>query len=382
LGDRIDLAFEVAGRAKWLAAIEVSAAVPPAVPSVLFDVLFQLRDLGDTFLGKSRVGPQVSDRRELLQHVNQEERQPYALTFPLRAHKIHPVVPVPATNQRQAVIAEPQTVLDCTDAMLIESSGLIRSTRQVIICLLVRLDWAALDERNPLVEYARVADLFDVLACSQGQPQKVIGKMRAHAASGGRMPPVLNVSLDKLMARGPQQMFAHQPGLCMHQGHDVLQLIAKPERAPGLVISATPPKTAGQGLVEQPTVDQSVDTLVRGFHVDSAQRSLPVMPHAFQGSARRPSASIALDQSARFLDARSGSQKKHNLTFLAWCNVKLRLHRATRIESRPDLSRKSCPAHSRWFGCRAIASEEFGTVAGNCAVRLIEIEKGNPARKL
>ena len=130
--------------------------------------------------------------------------------------------------------------------MIVEGARLLRPGGQIIVSILIGLDRSAVDERNPLVEHACVADMLDVPACRQGQPQKVIGKMRAHAASGGRMPPVLNVSFDELMPRGPQQMLARQPRLRMQQGHDVLQLIAKSERAARLVIAAASPKAAGQ----------------------------------------------------------------------------------------------------------------------------------------
>src|SRR4029079_11927860 len=39
LRNRIDLTFEVASRAKWLASVEISAPIPGAIPSIVFDVL-------------------------------------------------------------------------------------------------------------------------------------------------------------------------------------------------------------------------------------------------------------------------------------------------------------------------------------------------------
>ena len=219
--------------------------------------------------------------------MNQEERQPHALPFALLADEIHAVVPIAATHQRQAVTAESQPMLDRPHAMIVERGRLFRPGGQVVVGFLVRLDLAAFDERNPFVEHTRVADLLDVAAGGQWQPQEVIGDMSAHAASDRRMPPMLNVSFDKLMGGGSQQMLAHQMRLGMDQGHDVLQLIAEPERAARLVITATSPEAAGQGLIEQPAVDQDIDPRIRRFHINGAQRSLPVMPHAFQRSPRR-----------------------------------------------------------------------------------------------
>ena len=52
------------------------------------------------------------------------------------------------------------------------------------------------------------------------------------------MPPVLNVALDELSSRRAQQVLAGEIGPRERQRHDVLQLIAEPEGAPGLVIPA------------------------------------------------------------------------------------------------------------------------------------------------
>ena len=59
------------------------------------------------------------------------------------------------------------------------------------------------------------------------------------------MPPVLNISLPELTSGAEEQVLPYQARLGMDEGHHVLQLIAETERAPGLVISATRPQTAG-----------------------------------------------------------------------------------------------------------------------------------------
>src|SRR5436190_20427099 len=133
--------------------------------------------------------------------------------------------------------------------MLVERSRLSGLTRQVVIRFFFRLERAAIEERNPLVEHACVTDLLHIQAGREWQPQKVVGKMRPHTTTGGRMPPMLNVSLLKLMARSPEQMIAQQPRLGMRQGHDILQLITKSERAAGLIKATTSPQAARQGLV-------------------------------------------------------------------------------------------------------------------------------------
>ncbi len=56
------------------------------------------------------------------------------------------------------------------------------------------------------------------------------------------MPPVLDVALDELAARGAQQMLAGEVGPSGDQGHDVLELIAEAEGAAGLVVTGPPPQ--------------------------------------------------------------------------------------------------------------------------------------------
>ena len=69
------------------------------------------------------------------------------------------------------------------------------------------------------------------------------------------------------------------------------------------------------------------------------------------------------------------------LAFLAPGELKLRLHGPTGVEPRADLSRKACARHGRRIGRRAVPSEKLDPVARECALRLADIEKGDPPRK-
>ena len=68
------------------------------------------------------------------------------------------------------------------------------------------------------------------------------------------MPPMLDVAFFELAGRAEQQVLAHQVGLGVDEGHDVLQLIAEAEGAAGLVEAAARPDAAGEGLIQQPAV--------------------------------------------------------------------------------------------------------------------------------
>jgi len=77
-----------------------------------------------------------------------------------------------------------------------------------------------------------------------GQPDPVVGKMRAHAAPGGWMPPVLHIAFDKLSRRRPQEVSAGDVGAGDGEGHAVLQLIAEAVGAAGLVKGGPRPDPA------------------------------------------------------------------------------------------------------------------------------------------
>jgi len=57
----------------------------------------------------------------LFEHVVQEEGEPDALALAFIADEIHSIVPVAGAHERQAVLAEPQSILDRAHAMFIEA---------------------------------------------------------------------------------------------------------------------------------------------------------------------------------------------------------------------------------------------------------------------
>ncbi len=131
--DGIDLALGILSRPERRAVVEVRAAIPLAVPGLLLDVLLQLVGLGEAMPGKDSVVALMRQFRKLGQHVVEEETQPDTFAAPLFAHQIHPVVPVPATHERQAMLAEFERVFDGANAMLIQRGRSFGAIGQVIV---------------------------------------------------------------------------------------------------------------------------------------------------------------------------------------------------------------------------------------------------------
>src|SRR2546430_11266111 len=69
----------------------------------------------------------------------------------------------------------------------------------------------------------------------------------------------------------------------MHERHDVLQLVAEPISAAGLVKSRAAPDAAAESLIKQPAVEQKIRGKLRRFHFDRAQEPIPPLPGFLEG---------------------------------------------------------------------------------------------------
>ena len=161
-------------------------------------------------VGKRRVVSRPRQIREAPEVGVQEPRQPHALSLAAAAHEVHAVVPIAAPHQRKAVLAEPQTVLDGADAVLVDGRVFGRRLRLVVVRVLARIDRAPFEKRHALVEHGDVARRRHVPAGRVGQPEKIVGEVRADPVSTGRVPPMLNVALRELPPGAADDLLARQ----------------------------------------------------------------------------------------------------------------------------------------------------------------------------
>ena len=125
--------------------------------------------------------------------------------LPSSPDAIHAVVPVARAHQRQVRERRRQGCGRCARAQCSKTVPLsLRNARLEIGFVLPFGESIAFEERNRLRPARSVAGGFDEVADRIGQPQQIVGNARAHAAPGGRMPPVLDVAFDEL-ARGAAQ---------------------------------------------------------------------------------------------------------------------------------------------------------------------------------
>ena len=268
--------------------------------------------------------------------------------------------------------------------MLVERADVVGDVRQVVVGFLVRrATGAAVEEGNALVQHAGVAGRADVAADGQGQPEVVVGEVRAHAAARRRMPPVLHVPFAELARGGAEQVLAEQPRLGMHQGHRVLQLVAEAERAARLIEARARPHAAGQRLIDEPAVGQEVDGRVGRF--DSRPRpasgsSSATRPRAPDGRCRRRgSAERGVVASASL---RAAPRVKTMSVSCPSSSVSGDLNGGARVESRADAAGEPHAAQGRGVGQRAVAAEELGAVAGDGADRFAAVDEGDPVAEL
>ena len=102
------------------------------------------------------------------------------------------------------------------------------------LCLLF-LQWFAFEEWNHLIEDRGVAGGADVMRGDEGKPEKIVTDPGPDAGARLWMPPVLDVAFHELSRGRAQNVVARKLGRSMHEGHDILQLIAKPVSAARLI---------------------------------------------------------------------------------------------------------------------------------------------------
>ena len=137
LGDRVDPALVVPGRAERRAVVEVGPAIPVAVPGVRS----RRWRRGSPRMARSReargASPRESARGANSPRMASWNQATQTLSpRPSGADPVHPVVPVAGPHQRESVRPEPHPVPDRADAVLVKRAGLVGDRRQAVIVLL------------------------------------------------------------------------------------------------------------------------------------------------------------------------------------------------------------------------------------------------------
>src|SRR3989338_9391459 len=130
------------------------------------------------------------------------------------------------------------------------------------------------------------------------------------------MPPVLNISLDKLVSGKCQQLFPDHFRFRMDQRHHILKLVPETESPSGLIKTASPHETAAYDLILQPSVHQKIDRDIRRFHIHRPQSPLPEPPHIFKFLMRRLDTAKTPHEVPRVIHRSPGAKSKKDLFLL------------------------------------------------------------------
>ena len=127
----------------------------------------------------------------------------------------------------------------------------------------------------------------------------------------------------------------------MNERHDVLQLIAKAERAGRLIERRARPHPTRQSLVEQPAVQQEVQRGVGGLHLHRLQQRVPDDSHPTPGRRNLFRSLIVLNEAQGVRSICALTDHEKDFLRFARLQVNVQLQCGARIESRRDGVRQS-----------------------------------------
>ena len=182
LGNRIDAAFIVGDRAKRRSIVEISAAIPVAVPGLALEGVLQ--GGGVLTPGRRALGVVMLIRQigECYQRRIQEPAEPDALPLAAGADAVQTVVPVAGAHQRQAVRASCETLVERQRAMVEQTGFGAGHRRQEERIALAIFQYGPFEKRYRLVKHSEVAGDPDIVGDDKDQPAAVIGDACADTA--------------------------------------------------------------------------------------------------------------------------------------------------------------------------------------------------------
>ena len=144
---------------------------------------------------------------------------------------------------------------DSTAAMFKQRTVRLGSARNGKAFRLLCLQRFGFEEWEYLIENRVVASGADVVRSNKGEPEEIVGDPGADTGARLWMLPMLHISFHEFPRGRAQDVLASQMWRSVHESHDILQLISKPVSAARLIKSRTAPKSAAEGLIQQPAID-------------------------------------------------------------------------------------------------------------------------------
>ena len=94
--------------------------------------------------------------------------------------------------------AHPQAAVQRSGGVFVDAAPLLADLRRVVMIFGPRRDRRAFQERHRFIEHGVVCRRPQIVQQRMRQPQQVVAEVRAHARPTRFVPPMLNVTFDKL----------------------------------------------------------------------------------------------------------------------------------------------------------------------------------------
>ena len=266
-----------------------------------------------------------------------------------------------------------ERAVDGPEAVLEQGAGLCRYGGQPVRLRFSGRDGGRLEERDPFVEDGGISGRFHVLGDRVREPEEVVRAVRPDPPAARGVPPVLNVALQELARRGPEEMRAGEVGAREHQRHDVLELVAESVRPARLVVAGARPEAAGEVLVEEPPVHQQVEGVVGGRHAHGPERLVPERLHGGELGLCRDDAAgaaVAPKERAGLVQVAPLSDEEDEAPRLAGQEVHGHLQGRAGVEAGAEAAREPRAPERGRASQRAIPAQELPAVTGGREKRL------------
>src|SRR6266571_2354770 len=155
------------------------------------------------------------------------------------------------------------------------------------------------------------------------------------------MPPMLDITFHELPRGRAQDVVARDIGRGVHEGHDILQLVAEAVSATRLIKGGAAPDAATERLVKQPAVEQKICGKLGCFYFNRAQEPVPPMAGFLECSFDVRGIAKATNESTRFFFVVRLAEEKSHLGGVPRFNLDHDLHGGARVEASANVAGQS-----------------------------------------
>src|ERR1051325_2474697 len=149
----------------------------------------------------------------------------------------------------------------------------------------------------------------------------------------------------------------------MQERQDVLQLIAEPERSARLVRTTPRPDPATERLIQQPSIDEKIERIIRCLDLNGAENLVPETAGAGDGRIDFFEARVAMGQRRRVRRIAALTENERDAAHLSRRDIDPDLQSPTGVEPGTGSAAQPLAEKSGRRGDRAIPPDEVRPIA-------------------